>query len=541
MRRLPAAGVQGPGRRPQQPGVDLAAQPLPGALRRAPGTACCAARARRSTSTTATPGAGSPPTCRERGWSRSCATRSTGPTPTGCTCGWTASSRAPTSSRRAPRAAADRRRLGAVLALPRARHVRPPGGRPLRPLPARAGAAAALPDLVDEPAHGARPGLPLPRRRRRRRRRGAAGQLAAVRAPRAADPGARPGDPRGARPGQFLPPEVWRTAQQAARRPAAPARRTPEPAAADRPSSGEPCCEPFLRRHRRCSSRSPGSPSTTGARTATAARSHRSRARASVPGAARASDVYQVVRAVGPGRLEVEARASRRAAAPRWRSGSAPSEYGERRGRVVGDEEQPAVALDRRRRSSRASCPRRRPAVVQDDERVGVEHAVTRAPRASQVPGVGARTVPCHSQSRPSSLVASRVVIRSSWPGSVSGCSRPTSASRDSSTSTTGSLTATSSSLPGRHDGAPALGQLLGRVGVDGLDPPVLGRPGWRRRGRAASRRRGCGPRPVARTTRRRTSSRRTSQTVSKCHAVARSAPPRPRPRGPSLSGRRTR
>ena len=35
--------------------------------------------------------------------------------------------------------------LGAVLALPGPGHVRPPGAGPLRPLPARAGAAAALP------------------------------------------------------------------------------------------------------------------------------------------------------------------------------------------------------------------------------------------------------------------------------------------------------------------------------------------------------------------------------------------------------------
>ena len=99
VRRLAAAGVPGTGRRAQQPRVDLAAAALPrpvrGRRRRAAG--------RREHAVLPLPPRRPPPdrraTCRRPGWSPCCATRSTGRTPTGCTCGPTASSRAPTSSR----------------------------------------------------------------------------------------------------------------------------------------------------------------------------------------------------------------------------------------------------------------------------------------------------------------------------------------------------------------------------------------------------------------------------------------------------------
>ena len=71
---------------------------------------------------------------------------------------------------------------------------------------------------------------------------------------------------------------------------------------------------------------------------------------------------------------------------------------------------------------------------------------VTRAPRASQVPGVGSRTVPWRVQARPSALVRYDVDIRSSWPGSVSGCSHSHISQSPSRTVITGSLTATWSS-----------------------------------------------------------------------------------------------
>ena len=96
-------------------------------------------------------------------------------------------------------------RLGAVLALPRAGHVRPAGRGPVRALPARAGAAAAL---------------PRPRRRAATRRStGCAassgsprtwsteipsGQLPALRAPRACAPGCS-GRGAGRRAGRPVP------------------------------------------------------------------------------------------------------------------------------------------------------------------------------------------------------------------------------------------------------------------------------------------------------------------------------------------------
>ena len=92
VRRLPAAGVPRARRRAQQPGVDLAAAALPRPVqqgRRGPA-------GRREHAVLPLPPRRAAPdrrrTSRRPGWSRCCATRSTGRTPTGCTCGRTASS-----------------------------------------------------------------------------------------------------------------------------------------------------------------------------------------------------------------------------------------------------------------------------------------------------------------------------------------------------------------------------------------------------------------------------------------------------------------
>ena len=99
--------------------------------------------------------------------------------------------------------------------------------------------------------------------------------------------------------------------------------------------------------------------------------------------------------------------------------------------------------------------------------------AVTRAPRASQSPGRGQDGAE-RCQASPSRLVAYAVDIRSSWPASVSGCSQIQACQPPASSSMiTGSLTAIS--VAGQHDCAPARGEVLRPVGVEGLDPPVLG------------------------------------------------------------------
>ena len=93
-----AAGVRRAGRRAQPAGVGLAAadyQRSSTRRRRGP----CGWRARPSTSTPRTPGAGSPRSCPTPSWWRSSATRSTGRTRTGCTSGSTGWSPRPTSSR----------------------------------------------------------------------------------------------------------------------------------------------------------------------------------------------------------------------------------------------------------------------------------------------------------------------------------------------------------------------------------------------------------------------------------------------------------
>ncbi len=93
-------------------------------------------------------------------------------------------------------------------------HVRPPAGRPLRALPARAGAGAALPRPRRRAARHAQPGLPLPGGRRGRGHRDPVGQLQAVREPQRAHEDARSGGAGGAAAGQFLPPQAWRTASR---------------------------------------------------------------------------------------------------------------------------------------------------------------------------------------------------------------------------------------------------------------------------------------------------------------------------------------
>ena len=237
VRRQPAAGVQGSGRRPQQPGVDLAARPLPRALRRRPRRRA----ARREHAVLPLPPRRASPDRRrqprreaDRG-----APRPGRPGVQQLDAPVDGRPRAVRRRRRGrqPGAAAARRRVGAVLALPGARHVRPPGRRPLRPLPARAGAPAALQGARRPAARHPRPGLPLPRRHLGADRRGAAGQLAHVRAEGSAHQGAEQRDPhrRGRRP--VLPAGGVAQGQQAAHRPA-PARRRPEPAEAHPRAAG---------------------------------------------------------------------------------------------------------------------------------------------------------------------------------------------------------------------------------------------------------------------------------------------------------------
>ena len=221
----------------------------------APRRRSCAARARRSTSTTATRAAGSPPTCREREADRG-APRPGRPglleldAPVG------RRSRAVRRRRRGVRArgAADRRGLGAVLALPRARHVRPPARRPLRALPARAGAAAALPGAGRGPATrrstGSAASSASPRTSSPRSRRTTPGRSCS---PACAPRCSARWSARVPRPGQFLPPQVWRSVSrplvgQLHQRGNADGRGS-------RPSSGPSCCDAVPRATSRCSSR----------------------------------------------------------------------------------------------------------------------------------------------------------------------------------------------------------------------------------------------------------------------------------------------
>ena len=130
----------------------------------------------------------------------------------------------------------------------------------------------------------------------------------------------------------------------------------------------------------------------------------------------------------------------------------------------------------------RASCPRARAAVVEDDERALLSTAVTRVPRWSHVPGSaqdGAAPVPAQT-------VVARGVRRR-HPVLVAGVAERVDADPHppavSSTRTTGSLSATLSS-PGSTTVRTPSSSLAGRVGVDRLDPTSACCPGSRRRRR---------------------------------------------------------
>ena len=129
--RCAAAGLLRSGRRAQPAGVDLAARPTTPAL-----FAAAPADAVRLESTpfylysAERPAADRRGAARRQADRRSSATRSTGRTPTGCTCGSTGWSRSRTSSRPGTEDAADRGRLGAVLALPADGPLRRAAGRP---------------------------------------------------------------------------------------------------------------------------------------------------------------------------------------------------------------------------------------------------------------------------------------------------------------------------------------------------------------------------------------------------------------------------
>ena len=214
--RRAAAGVRRSGRRAQPAGVGLAGRRLRGALR--PG----ARRLRPAGEHAVLPLPALGAATDRRGAAgrqarrRSCATRSTVPTRTGCTSTSTASSRRPTSSTRAgAEEERVRRRVGAVLALPPDGPLRRAARRPLRARRPRAGAGAAL--------------LPAGQRTRRDPGHGGAGSSGSRRvwsAPsRRTTPAASSGPgcaPRrssrairlGAAAGAYVPPQVWRRASR---------------------------------------------------------------------------------------------------------------------------------------------------------------------------------------------------------------------------------------------------------------------------------------------------------------------------------------
>ena len=103
--------------------------------------------------------------------------------------------------------------VGAVLALPRPRHVRPSGGRPPGALPAGAGPAAALPRGRSTGRGRPSPGSARSSGVEKAGSFGAVGQLTAVRAAgrRARD---RHGDQGRSAAGQYFPPHVWRRVSQ---------------------------------------------------------------------------------------------------------------------------------------------------------------------------------------------------------------------------------------------------------------------------------------------------------------------------------------
>ena len=432
-------------------------------------------------------------------------------------------------------------RLGAVLALPRARAVRRAARPPAPATSTRSGSwccATATSSTT-----------------RRPRSTGPAGSSASRPGPVATiprdnsrsfvTPGWRPTvlGPvvrAGARLGQFAPPEVWRRASVPLVGAAADRRsRGPPPAAHARAARAAAAGlrrrrRPALRAHRRGLLRLALRPRAAGSFDGAPAGPR--------PEPRQRTSGDQVVGAVGAGGLDVEAGA---AVGQRHGGGVAPGAVGVRRG-------------DRVRSSSatsRSPSQRATPVVSYQFERgVGaavVQHrqrvarrapSVTRAPRASQRPGRPASTSPRSVQSRPSALVSRRVVIRSSWPGlgeRVAAQPHPP-ARRPSARTITGSLTATSV-VAGQHDLlVPAGGSSSGVARGEAVDPPVLGAGGRAGEVEPPADARAPAPAPGARRTRSRTPRGRTSATCSKRDAVGRPGDDHRTPR-PSVSGRRTR
>ena len=158
-------------RRADYEALFAAARPPRSAASRRSSTSTTAPRRRASASCSPTPGS-----------SPCCGTPRAGPLQLGAPARTRAWNPRPTSLRARPRGRAHRRGLGALLALRRAGPLRRAARPPLRPVPARAGAAAPLPRAARRPRRDARPGLPVPRRRDRRDQHGAAAQRAARRA-----------------------------------------------------------------------------------------------------------------------------------------------------------------------------------------------------------------------------------------------------------------------------------------------------------------------------------------------------------------------
>ena len=224
VRRLAAARVPGARRRTQQPRVDLAATALPRPVRRGHRRP----ERRREHAVLPLPPR-RPAPHRERpssGAARGGAARPGRPCVLELDAPVGGRARAVRRRHRGVRAGggAGGRRVGAVLALPRFGHVRPTGSGPVRALPARAGAAAALPEPHRRPLVDAQPGLPVPGRLGGRRDRDPVRELTAVRVSQRADADARPSRPRRGGGGPVPASPGLANGEQAAGRTAAPAR-----------------------------------------------------------------------------------------------------------------------------------------------------------------------------------------------------------------------------------------------------------------------------------------------------------------------------
>ena len=295
-------------------------------------------------------------------------------------------------------------------------------------------------------------------------------------------------------PGRAPPPGVTSRRRSGAGR-ASPLTRALQPGGPDQRPELHPeqraalleRCTDDIASSRRCSA----SRSTTGARP-TGRGSFAERVQRSA--ASYADRGHQVVGAVGAGRLEVEP------GTPVGQRDHADVAQGavavrRRRDRPVADR------LPARRPRSRASpvvsnqlCGGAGPAVVEHGQRIrGEDGGDPGAAGVPASPGVPVSTAPRSVQTRPSALVAYRVTIRSSWPGSVERVAAdPHPPAGRPSRTITGSLTAQLAVAGKHHVPTPRRPSAPGSVGIQRLDPPVLRARAWRSSGRAASHRR-CG------------------------------------------------